>query len=45
MWFGNNHAKWSEAKQNFWDLDMLVWMSSFQNPLTHTNFNMFVDEY
>ena len=23
---------------------MFVWMSGFQNPLVHTDFNMFVDE-
>ena len=25
--------------------DMFVWMSVFQNPLAHTHFNMFVDEW
>ena len=24
--------------------DMLLWMSGFQNPLIHTDFDMFVDE-
>ena len=26
-------------------LDMFVWMSGFYNPLAHTYFNMFVDEW
>ena len=27
------------------NLDMFVWTSGFQNPLAHTHFNMFVDEW
>ena len=27
------------------NLDMVVWMSGFHNPLVHTDFNMFVDEW
>ena len=27
-----------------WNLDMFLWMSTFQNSLMHTDFNMFVDE-
>ena len=26
-------------------LGMFVWTSGFQNPLVHTDFNMFVDEW
>ena len=26
-------------------IDMFVWTIGFQNPLTHTHFNMFVDEW
>ena len=26
------------------NLNMFMWMNSFQNPLVHTDFNMFVDE-
>ena len=26
-------------------IDMFVWMSGFHNPLAHTHFNMFVDEW
>ena len=25
--------------------DMFVWTSGFQNPLAHTDFNLFVDEW
>ena len=43
---GNDHAKQSEAKNLVLrNLDMFVWMSSFHNPLIHTDFNMFVDEW
>ena len=27
------------------NLDMVVWTSGFHNPLIHTDFNMFVDEW
>ena len=27
------------------NLDMFVWASGFHNPLVHTDFNMFVDEW
>ena len=27
------------------NLDLFVWMSGFHNPLIHTDFNMFVDEW
>ena len=27
------------------NLDMFVWTSGFHNPLAHTHFNMFVDEW
>ena len=27
------------------NLGMFVWTSGFQNPLAHTHFNMFVDEW
>ena len=26
-------------------MDMFVWTSDFHNPLAHTHFNMFVDEW
>ena len=26
-------------------MDMFVWTSGFHNPLVHTDFNMFVDEW
>ena len=32
----------SEAKKN---LNLFVWTSGFHNPLVHTDFNMFVDEW
>ena len=39
----------SEAIENLWNIlfqkfDMFLWMSGFQNPLVHTDFDMFVDE-
>ena len=27
------------------NVDMFVWTSGFHNPLAHTHFNMFVDEW
>ena len=35
--------------ENLWNIlfqkfDMFLWMSGFQNPLVHTDFDMFVDE-
>ena len=44
---GNNCAQGSKAKEFLVprNLDMFVWMSGFHNPLAHTNFNMFVDEW
>ena len=44
---GNNSAEGSEAKQILVlsNLDMFVWTSGFHNPLAHTHFNMFVDEW
>ena len=44
---GNNCAEGSEAKQILvlGNLDMFVWTSGFHNPLAHTHFNMFVDEW
>ena len=35
--------------ENLWNIlfqkfDMFLWMSGFQNPLIHTDFDMFVDE-
>ena len=44
---GNDHAKQSEAKKKLVlrNLDMFVWTSGFHNPLVHTDFNMFVDEW
>ena len=37
----------SEAKKNLdqRNLNLFVWMSGFRNPLVHTDFNMFVDEW
>ena len=44
---GNNCAEGSKAKKNLVlsNLDMFVWTSGFHNPLAHTHFNMFVDEW
>ena len=44
---GNDHSKQSEAKKNLIlrNLDMFVWTSGFHNPLIHTDFNMFMDEW
>ena len=44
---GNNCAEGSEAKKNSVssNLDMFVRMSGSYNPLAHTHFNMFVDEW
>ena len=32
---------WTKYSENYY---MFVWTSGFQNPLVHTDFNMFVDE-
>ena len=39
---------WREVRQKKLDqrnLNLFVWMSGFHNPLIHTDFNMFVDEW
>ena len=39
---------WREPRQKSLDqrnLNLFVWMSGFHNPLVHTDFNMFVDEW
>ena len=38
--------KWVPKKLNFGvsKFDMFLWTSGFQNPLVHTDFDMFVDE-
>ena len=43
------YANTSEAIENLWNIlfqkfDMFLWTSGFQNPLVHTDFDMFVDE-
>ena len=43
------YANASEAIKNLWNIlfqkfDMFLWKSGFQNPLVHTDFDMFVDE-
>ena len=44
---GNNCAEGSKAKKNLIprNLNMFAWTSGFHNPLGHTHFNMFVDEW
>ena len=39
----------SDEIENLWNIlfqkfDMFLWTSAFQNPLVHTDFDMFVDE-
>ena len=43
------HTKYGNASENLWNIlfqkfDMFLWTSGFQNPLVHTDFDMFVDE-
>ena len=44
---GNDYVEGSEAKKNLdqRNLNRFVWTSGFHNPLIHTDFNMFVDEW
>ena len=40
---------WDFGIENLWNIlfqkfDMFLWTSVFQNPLVHTDFDMFVDE-
>ena len=44
---GNDNVERSEAKKNLdqRNLNLFVWMSGFHDPLVHTDFNMFVDEW
>ena len=34
-----------QKKLTLRNLDMFLWTSGFHNPLDHTHFNMFVDEW
>ena len=38
-------GKWGKKNLVRSNLDMFVWTSGFHNPLAHTHFNMFVDEW
>ena len=44
---GNKYAEGRYAKKFLVprNLDMFVWTSGSHNPLAHTHFNMFVDEW
>ena len=42
-------SKFDFGIENLWNIlfqkfDMFLWTSGFQNPLVHTDFDMFVDE-
>ena len=42
-------SKFDVGIENLWNIlfqkfDMFLWTSGFQNPLVHTDFDMFVDE-